>query len=179
MVALLGLSRGIDRVNLFIGRCVSWLVLAAVLISAGNAIVRKLFNTSSNAWLEVQWYLFGAIVLLGAAAALYRNEHVRVDLIYGAVSDRARLWIDLFGLIFLLLPFAAYAAWLSWPIFVSSWRIHEMSSNSGGLVRWPAKLLLPVGFGLLTLQGLSELIKRIAALRGLIVLETKYSKPLQ
>ena len=179
MGALLGLSRGIDRANLLIGRWVAWLVLAAVLISAGNAIIRKIFNTSSNAWLEVQWYLFGALVMLGAAAALNRNEHVRVDVIYGAISDRARLWIDLFGLIFLLLPFAAYAAWLSWPIFVSSWRIHEMSSNSGGLVRWPAKLLLPVGFGLLTLQGLSELIKRIAALRGLIVLETKYSKPLQ
>lgn len=179
MGALLGLSRGIDRVNLFIGRWVAWLVLAAVLISAGNAIIRKIFNTSSNAWLEVQWYLFGALVLLGAAAALYRNEHVRVDLIYGAVSDRTRLWIDLFGLALLLLPFAAYATWLTWPVFVESWRINEASSNAGGLVRWPAKLLLPVGFAMLTLQGLSELVKRIAALRGLITLETKYTKPLQ
>lgn len=179
MGALLGLSRGIDRVNLLIGRAVAWLVLAAVLVSAGNAIIRKVFGVSSNAWLEVQWYMFGALVLLGAAAALYRNEHVRVDLIYGAVSDRARLWIDLFGIIFLLLPFAGYAAWLCWPIFVESWRINEGSSNAGGLLRWPAKLLLPVGFGLLFAQGLSELVKRIAALRGMIHLETKYSKPLQ
>ncbi|WP_155064739.1 TRAP transporter small permease subunit [Paracoccus limosus] len=177
--ALLALSRGIDRVNLMIGRWVSWLVLLAVLISAGNAVIRKLFNSSSNAWLEVQWYLFGAIVLLGAAAALYRNEHVRVDLIYGAVSDRARLWIDLFGILFLLLPFALYAVWVTWPVFVQSWRINEHSSNAGGLVRWPAKLILPVGFAMLSLQGLSELVKRIAALRGLIALETKYSKPLQ
>lgn len=179
MDALLGLSRGIDRANLLIGRAVAWLVLASVLVSAGNAIIRKIFNTSSNAWLEVQWYMFGAVVMLGAAAALYRNEHVRVDLIYGAVSDRVRLWIDLFGIIFLLLPFAACAAWLCWPIFVESWRINEASSNAGGLLRWPAKLLLPVGFGLLFLQGLSELVKRIAALRGLIQLETKYTKPLQ
>ncbi len=179
MGALLGLSRGIDRANLLIGRWVAWLVLAAVLISAGNAIIRKIFNTSSNAWLEVQWYLFGALVMLGAAAALNRNEHVRVDVIYGAISDRARLWIDLFGLIFLLMPFAAFAAWLCWPVFVESWRINEHSSNAGGLLRWPAKLLLPVGFALLALQGLSEIIKRIAALRGLIALETKYSKPLQ
>lgn len=118
MGALLGLSRGIDRANLLIGRWVAWLVLAAVLISAGNAIIRKIFNTSSNAWLEVQWYLFGALVMLGAAAALNRNEHVRVNVIYGAISDRARLWIDLFGLIFLLMPFAAFAAWLCWPVFV-------------------------------------------------------------
>lgn len=179
MGALLGLSRGIDRANLLIGRVVAWLVLTAVLVSAGNAIIRKIFNTSSNAWLEVQWYMFGGLVMLGAAAALYRNEHVRVDLIYGAVSDRARLWIDLFGLIFLLLPFALVAAWLTWPVFVESWRINEGSSNAGGLIRWPAKLFLPVGFGLLFLQGISELVKRIAALRGLIVLETKYSKPLQ
>lgn len=179
MGALLGLSRGIDRVNLLIGRTSAWLVLAAVLVSAGNAIIRKIFGVSSNAWLEVQWYMFGAVVLLGAAAALYRNEHVRVDLIYGAVSDRTRLWIDLFGIIFLLLPFVSYAAWLCWPIFVESWRINEGSSNAGGLLRWPAKLLLPVGFGLLFAQGLSELVKRIAALRGLIHLETKYSKPLQ
>lgn len=179
MNALLGLSRGIDRVNLFIGRWVAWLVLAAVLISAGNAIIRKLFNISSNAWLEVQWYLFGAIVLLGAAAALYRNEHVRVDLIYGSVSDRGRLWIDTFGIVFFLLPFACYAAWITWPVFVESWRVNEHSSNAGGLVRWPAKLILPAGFALLALQGLSELIKRVAGLMGLISVETEYTKPLQ
>lgn len=198
MGALLGLSRGIDRVNLFIGRWVAWLVLAAVLISAGNAIIRKLLNSfhgtvfadvmarllsgysrHANSWLEAQWYLFGALVMLGAAAALNRNEHVRVDLVYGAVSDRARLWIDLFGLIFMLMPFVSYAAWLTWPVFVESWRINEHSSNAGGLLRWPAKLLLPVGFALLALQGLSEIVKRIAALRGLITLSTKYSKPLQ
>ncbi|CAM3200919.1 TRAP-type mannitol/chloroaromatic compound transport system, small permease component [Paracoccus aminovorans] len=198
MGALLGLARGIDRVNLLIGRWAAWLVVAAVLVSAGNATIRKLvngfpgtafgdalrglfsgYNTHANSWLELQWYLFGALVMLGAAAALNRNEHVRVDLIYGAVSDRARLWIDLFGLIFFLLPFAAYAAWLTWPVFLQSWQINEGSSNAGGLVRWPAKLLLPAGFALLALQGLSELIKRIAALRGLITLSTKYSKPLQ
>jgi TRAP-type mannitol/chloroaromatic compound transport system permease small subunit len=179
MKPLLAVSSGIDRMNEAIGRVTAWMVLVAVIISAGNAIIRKLFNISSNAWLEAQWYLFGAIVLLGAAATLLRNEHVRVDLIYGAVSDRARLWIDLFGLVFLLMPFVAYSAYLCWPIFVSSFNSGEMSSNSGGLIRWPVKLILPAGFALLTLQGLSEIIKRIAALTGVIHLETKYSKPLQ
>lgn len=179
MKGLLALSRGIDRVNIAIGDVISWLILATVLISAGNAIVRKLFNQSSNAWLEVQWYLFGAVVLLGAAATLIRNEHVRVDLIYGAVSDRARLWIDLFGLIFFLLPFVGFSAWLCWPVFWSSFQSGEMSSNAGGLIRWPVKFVLFAGFAALTLQGLSELVKRIAALRGLIVYETKYTKPLQ
>lgn len=165
--------------NEAIGRLTAWLVLLAVLISAGNAVIRKVFSLSSNAWLEAQWYLFGAIVLLGAAATLLRNEHVRVDLIYGAVSDRARLWIDITGILFFLLPFALYSAWLSWPVFVTSYQGGEMSTNAGGLIRWPVKLVLPLGFGLLALQGLSELIKRVAALAGAIVFETKYSKPLQ
>lgn len=179
MGGLLALSRGIDRVNLAVGRFISWLILAAVLISSGNAIIRKLFSISSNAWLEVQWYLFGAIVMLGAAATLIRNEHVRVDVIYGAISDRARLWVDLFGLIFFLLPFVAFSAYLCWPVFWQSFQNGETSMNAGGLIRWPVRGVLFLGFAALTAQGFSELIKRIAALRGLIHYETKYTKPLQ
>lgn len=180
MKSLLAVSSGIDRMNTMIGKIVAWLGLLAVFISAGNAIVRKLNpNWSSNAWLEMQWYLFAAIVLMGAAATLLRNEHVRVDLFYGSVSDRARLWIDLTGILLFLLPFSIYSAWLCWPVFMSSWNSGEVSTNSGGLIRWPVKLILPVGFTLLTLQGLSEFIKRLAALTGALQLETKYSKPLQ
>ena len=167
MRAMLGFSRGVDAMNEFIGRIADWLVLSACLISAGNAVVRYGFSLSSNAWLEVQWYLFAGTVMLGAAYTLKRNEHVRVDLVYGSVGQRARLWIDVFGILLFLLPAMVLLAWMTWPFFVESWIRNEGSPNSGGLLRWPVKLLLPIGFTLVTLQGLSELVKRIAALAGI------------
>jgi TRAP-type mannitol/chloroaromatic compound transport system permease small subunit len=136
-------------------------------------------NVSSNAWLELQWYMFAAIVLLGGPCTLKVNEHVRVDLIYSAVSDRARLWIDIFGTALFLLPICVILVYFTWPFFLDSWRIDEMSLNAGGLIRWPVKLLLPVGFGLMALQGVSELIKRIAALREDATLQYCYETPVQ
>ncbi len=179
MQALLALSRGIDRLSVFFGKIGEYLVLLCCLISAGNAMIRYAFNYSSNGWLEIQWYMFGFIVMMGAAYTLKVNEHVRVDLIYGSVSERARLWIDAIGIVLFLLPFATFAAWLSWPVFVTSWNQGEMSSNAGGLIRWPVKLVISAGFALLALQGVSELIKRIAALTGTIQIETAYEKPLK
>lgn len=179
MTKLLAFARGVDAVTARIGQATNWLILAAVLISASNAIIRKIFSVSSNAWLEIQWYLFGSVVLLAASHTLRMNGHVRVDLIYGAVSERKRLWIDTLGLIFFLLPFTLFAAYLCWPVFAASWRINEASNNAGGLLRWPIKFVLFAGFVLLALQGVSELIKRIAALRGAISLETAYERPLQ
>lgn len=167
MQALLGFSRGVDAMNEKIGRVADWLVLSACLISAGNAVVRYGFSLSSNAWLEVQWYLFAGTVMLGAAYTLKRNEHVRVDLVYGSVSQRIRLWIDVFGIILFLLPGMILLAWMTWPFFMDSWMRNEGSPNAGGLLRWPVKLMMPVGFALVALQGVSELVKRIAALRGI------------
>jgi len=166
MGALLKLSKAIDWVNERIGKAVIWLVLAAVLISAGNAIVRKLFNVSSNAYLELQWYLFSAIFLLCAGYTLMRNEHVRIDVVAGAFSRRTQTWIDIFGTVFFLLPMAILFVYLSWPVFVRTWVHNEISTNAGGLVIWPARLLVPIGFSLLALQGVSELIKRVAFLTG-------------
>ncbi len=179
MDGLLRLSRGIDGVNAFLGRVAAVLVLAAALISAANAFVRYAFDRSSNAWLEIQWYLFGAIVLLGAAETLRRNEHVRVDLIYSGRAERTRLRLDIGGILVLLLPFALTMAYLSWPVAWQSFVTREGSTSAGGLIRWPFKMLLPVGFVLLALQGVSELIKRVAALRGAIALDTAYTKPEQ
>src|SRR5574341_484001 len=164
----LSLSRAIDALNRHVGRAVYWLVLAMVLISAANATSRYALNMASNAWLELQWYLFAAVFLLCAGYTLLHNEHVRIDVISSHLSRRTQVWIDIFGTVFFLFPVAGYIAWLSWPIFVNAWVSGEISSNAGGLIRWPARLLIPVGFGLLTLQGVSELIKRIAWLRGLI-----------
>ena len=166
MDVLMRLSRGIDAVNERIGRAVYWLVLAMVLVSAGNAIIRKTLNMSSNAWLELQWYLFSAVFLLCAAYTLLRNEHVRIDVIAGRLSPRAQAWIDIFGTVFFLLPMSIMIAALSWPYFVRGFTQHEISGSAGGLVLWPARLLLPIGFALLSLQGLSELVKRIAFLAG-------------
>ncbi|WP_210527539.1 TRAP transporter small permease subunit [Rubellimicrobium arenae] len=174
---LLGLSRGIDRLNIFLGRLSAFLVLAAALISAGNATVRYLLSISSNAWLEIQSYLFAGLVLLGASETLRRNEHVRVDLIYSNLSARRRLWVDIVGILLFLLPFMLVMAWLSWPIAWRSVVTREGSASAGGLPLWPLRMLLPLGFGLLALQGLSELIKRIAALRGAIAIDTSYHKP--
>lgn len=167
MNALLAVSRFIDGLNQRIGRSVMWLVLVAVLISAGNAIVRKAFDMSSNAFLEAQWYLFSAIFLLCAPYTLLRNEHIRIDVVASRLSNRTQTWIDVFGTLFFLLPMAILIMRLSWIVFVRAWDIDEMSSNAGGLVVWPARLLVPVGFFLLTLQGLSQLIKLVAYLRGL------------
>lgn len=179
MGSLLAFSRMIDKLSELVGRIAGYLVLFCCLISAGNALIRYTFNYSSNGWLEIQWYLFAFIVLLGASHTLRLNEHVRVDLIYGSVSDRARLWIDVIGITFLLLPACAYLAWLSWPVFELSLRQGEVSSNSGGLIRWPVKFIIFAGFALLVLQGLSELVKRIAGLRGILQVDTTYEKPLQ
>jgi len=179
MRALLRVSGAIDGVNERFGRIADWCVLLACLISAGNALVRYGFSFSSNAWLEIQWYLFAAMFMLGAPYTLRRNEHVRVDVIYGNLSPRLRLWVDLLGGILFLMPAVLIIGWMSWPLFYDSWQSGEVSSNAGGLIRWPVKLLLPLGFGLLALQGLSEIIKRIAALRGYEGVVAEYEKPLQ
>jgi len=166
--ALLSLSRVIDRCTERIGHSLTWLILLTVLISAINAVVRKGFNWSSNSLLEIQWYLFSAVFLLGAGYTLLRNEHVRIDVIAGRLSKRAQTWIDIIGTIFFLLPMAVLIGWLGWPVFVDTFERNEISTNAGGLIIWPARLLIPVGFLLLAVQGISELIKRIAFLRGMI-----------
>lgn len=166
MGALLALSRGIDAVTGVIGRKVAWLILAAVLVSAGNAIIRKMFDMSSNAWLELQWYLFGTAFLLGAAYALQNNEHVRIDFIANMLSKRARDWIDLFGHIVFLVPFTGMMVYLAWPWFWKSYFSGEMSGSAGGLILWPAKVMVLLGFILLLGQALSEIIKRIGVIRG-------------
>jgi len=176
---LLKFSRAIDAVNEKFGVVANWLVLLCCLVSAGNAFVRYLLGESSNSWLEIQWYMFAGMVLLGGPYTLKVNEHVRVDLIYGMVSERTRLWIDILGGVFFLLPICVMLVYFTWPWFVESWRINEGSSNPGGLVRWPVKLIMPIGFALMALQGLSEIIKRIAALERVIDAEFKYEKPLQ
>ena len=168
MSSLLKLSRLIDRASERIGHTLYWLVLATVLISAANAVVRKAFNYSSNAFLEIQWYLFSAIFLFLAGYTLFRNEHVRIDVVAGRLSKRAQTWIDILGTLFFLLPMAILLAWLGWPVFVEAFERHEVSTNAGGLIIWPARLLVPIGFVLLAIQGISELIKRVAFLRGLI-----------
>ena len=179
MNALLAASDFIDAMNERFGRIANWCVLLACVISAGNALVRYGFSLSSNAWLEIQWYLFGTMFMLGAPYTLKMNEHVRVDIIYGNVSPRVQIWIDLLGGIFFLLPATIIIGWMSWPIFVESFVSGEVSNNAGGLLRWPIKLLMPLGFGLLALQGISEIVKRIAALTGHRALAAKYEKPLQ
>ena len=166
MTLLLRLSRLIDALNERVGHAIYWLILAAVLVSAGNATIRYAFDMSSNGWLELQWYLFSAVFLLGAGYTLLHNEHVRIDVIIGHLSPRVRAWIDLVGSIFFLLPMATVIMVLSWPVFIESVARNEVSADAGGLLRWPVKLLIPLGFLLLTLQGLSEIIKRIAFLRG-------------
>lgn len=168
MSGLLGISRGIDRINGWIGRAVAWLVLAAVLVSAANAVIRKSFNISSNAWLELQWYLFGAVFLLGAAWTLRQDEHVRVDVLSSRLSPKGRAIIDLVCHLAFLMPFAVLMVWLAWPFFVSSYTSGEQSSNAGGLIRWPAKLWVLLGFISFAAQGLSEIIKRTAQLSGTI-----------
>ncbi|OBQ67582.1 TRAP transporter small permease subunit [Mesorhizobium erdmanii] len=164
----LALSRGIDRLNEFIGKSVSWLILLAILVSAANAVIRKIFDTSSNAWLELQWYLFGAAFMLAAAYTLKQNEHIRIDIVYGLFSRRVQHWIDLFGHVFFLMPFVTLMVIYFVPYVSLSFHSGEMSTNAGGLIVWPAKAILLVGFFLLALQGISEIIKKIAIMRGVM-----------
>ena len=168
MNALLAFSRAVDAMNERIGKVIYWLVLAAVVISASNAIVRKAFNTSSNAFLEIQWYLFAAIFLFCSGYTLLKNQHVRIDVIAGRLSKRAQAWIDILGTLFFLMPMALMIMILSWPVFIQAFQRGEVSTNAGGLIIWPARLMVPIGFLLLVLQGWSELIKRVAFLKGLI-----------
>lgn len=179
MRMLLGIARAIDRLNEKVGLIATWLVLLAAVISAGNAMMRYGFNLSSNAWLEIQWYLFGGMVMLGAAYTLKVNEHVRVDVLYSRYKDRTRIWVDLIGGILFLMPMCIVIGWLSWPLFFNSWDIGEISGNAGGLLRWPVKALIPLGFLLLALQGFSEIVKRIGALTGHYSFDAHYERPLQ
>ena len=168
MAPLLAASRQIDRFNEAIGKSMRWLVLAAVLISAGNAIVRKAFSIGSNSLLEIQWYLFAAVFMLGGGYAFLRNVHVRIDFVSSKLSKRTNTIIDILGIVIFLIPLCLILINLSWPLFVSTWTSGEMSSNAGGLIRWPVMMLIPLGFGLLLLQAFSELTKRFAFLKVLI-----------
>lgn len=179
----LKLSAGIDRANQRLGMVASMMILLSCVASAANALLRYGLDVSNNWPLELQWYLFAAAVMLGASYTLRRNEHVRVDLIYSQLSDRGRLWIDLFGLIFFLMPACLLFTWLSWAtLFYPSWLVMEHSLNSGGLARYPIKFVVPFGFFMLSLQGLSEIIKRIGTLKGemtLLAEDLHYEKPMQ
>ena len=166
MQGLLVLSRAIDRFNEAIGKAVTWLIFIAIMVSATNAVVRKVFNTSSNAWLELQWYLFGAAFLLASAYTLKQNEHIRIDIFYGTRSRRTQHWIDLFGHVFFLMPFVVLMAWMLVPYTWAAYKIGQVSTNSGGLIIWPARAFLAAGFILLMLQGISEIVKKIAVMRG-------------
>lgn len=183
MQPFLAFARGVDWLNTRVGRVAEWCILLACAASAATAFLRYGLSWGSNAWIEIQWYLFGAAVMLGASYTLLRNEHVRVDVVYGALGHRARLWVDVLGLLVFLLPATMLLLWMTWPFFLDSFWRNEGSANPGGLLRWPAKLLLPLGFLLLTLQGLSELVKRIALLRGIVPVGTQvvtdYARPEQ
>jgi TRAP-type mannitol/chloroaromatic compound transport system permease small subunit len=179
MKSLFAFAGLVDRINQRICLIATWLVLLSCLVSALNASVRYAFSVSSNAWLELQWYMFAGIVMLGVSYTLKLNEHVRVDVLYARFPPRTAAWVDLLGAIFFLMPAAVLIAWMSWPQFAESFTSGEMSSNAGGLIRWPVKLLIPVGAALLALQGLSEIVKRIGYLRGQYDMDTHYEKPLQ
>ena len=179
MKSLLSLSRAIDALNERLGYVANWLVLMSCLISAGNAFSRYAFGVSSNAWLEIQWYMFAGMVMLGTSYTLKRNEHVRVEIVFSNLSTRRQIGVDIFGAIFFLLPATLIMAYLSWPIFYNSWMENEVSANAGGLTRWPVKIFIPLGFALLSLQGMSELIKRWAMLTGHMEANLHYERPLQ
>lgn len=168
MESLLAGSRAIDRINEFVGKSVIWLILLAVLVSAVNALTRKIFNVSSNAWLELQWYLFGGAFLLSSAYTLKQNEHIRIDIFYGTRTRQTQHWIDLLGHVFFLLPFVAIMSWFLVPYALQAMQSGQISTNAGGLLIWPARALLAAGFVLLTFQALSEIIKKIAVMRGVI-----------
>jgi TRAP-type mannitol/chloroaromatic compound transport system permease small subunit len=179
MRPLLALSTAIDALNEKIGYICNFLVLAAVVVSAGNAMIRYAFDYSSNGWLELQWYMFAILVMFGASYTFKRNEHVRVEIFYLFLSERGQLWLDLIGTLFFLIPSCLLLAYLSWPFFMQAYAVGEMSGNAGGLVRWPIKFVIPSGFVMLALQGVSEVIKRIAALQGELTIEAKYERPTQ
>ena len=166
MTPFLSLSRLIDSISTVVGKLTMWLILATTLISAGNALVRKAFNQSSNSLLEIQWYLFAAVFLLGAGYGFLKNSHVRIDFISSNLSDRGRNWIDVIGILVVLIPFCVISIALGWPFFLQAYTSGEISTNAGGLIRWPVYALIPLGFALLMMQGVSELIKRIAFLTG-------------
>lgn len=179
MKAFLKLADGIDALNRWFAVLATLCVLLACFVSAGNAGLRYAFSLGSNAWLEMQWYLFAYLVMLGGAYVLKVNEHVRVDLAYGMMSVRGKIWVDIFGLVFFMLPAVVYFMILSWPPALDAWNTGEVSPNAGGLVRWPARFALPIGFFLITLQGVAELIKRVAMLTGHMTAEIHYERPLQ
>ena len=179
MSALLKLALAYDWLTTRLGKIAAWTVLLAALISAGNAFVRYGLDISSNGWLEIQWYLFAATVMLGAPVVLKLNEHVRVDIIYGKLKGNGPVYVDIFGLAVFLLPVMGLMAYLSWPLFMSMLRSGEVSGNAGGLIRWPAMALLPLGFGLMFVQGISEIIKRVCYLQGKFEMDTHYEKPVQ
>lgn len=179
MKGWLGCAHGVDWVNERVARFAVWAMFLSCMVSALNATLRYLLSESSNAWLELQWYLFAATVLLGAPFVLKVNEHVRVDIIYSRLGPRRQALVDLLGLLLFLMPAAVLLVWMSWPYVVDSYVHNEMSSNSGGLVRWPFKVLVPIGFFLLSAQGFAEIIKRVAFLRGEYTMDTHYERPLQ
>lgn len=179
MGILLKFSGLIDWVNEKLASIANICVLLSCLVSAVNAMIRYAFDMSSNAWLELQWYMFAVVVMFGASYTLKKNEHVRVDVVYMGLSERNRLWVDLIGTVLFLMPACVLLGWLAWPFFMQSWVQNEMSSNAGGLLRWPVKFILPLGFALLAFQGISEIIKRIAALQGKIAIDSKYERPEQ
>jgi TRAP-type mannitol/chloroaromatic compound transport system permease small subunit len=179
VLVLLRFSQAVDWINAKLGWLASVCVLIACAVSAANAMSRYAFDISSNAFLEVQWYLFSFVVMMGAAYTLQRNEHVRVDIVYMQLSEKHQHWIDIFGTLFFLLPGCVLFTWLSWPFFIQSYLINEASNNAGGLLRWPVKLLIPLGLVLLAAQGISEMIKRIGALMGYQVVDSKYERPQQ
>jgi TRAP-type mannitol/chloroaromatic compound transport system permease small subunit len=179
MRPLLALSNAIDLLNQKLGVICNFLILAACVVSAGNAMIRYAFGYSSNSWLELQWYMFAIVVMFGASYTFKRNEHVRVEILYLMLSERGQLWLDMVGTLFFLIPSCLLLAYLSWPFFYQAYAVGEISSNAGGLVRWPIKFVIPAGFVLLALQGLSEVIKRIAALKGYVMIDAKYERPVQ
>jgi TRAP-type mannitol/chloroaromatic compound transport system permease small subunit len=179
MPKLLQLAFGIDKISELFGRIAAFAVMAAAMISAGNAFIRYGLDLSSNGWLEIQWYLFATTVMLGAPLVLKLNEHVRVDILYGKLNGKLPVYVDLMGLILFLMPVMLLLTWLSFPLFLKMYQSGEMSNNAGGLIRWPAMMLLPLGFFWICIQGLSEIIKRVAYLQGKYEMDTHYEKPVQ
>src|ERR1700712_5892782 len=179
MRPFLAISTAIDLINEKIGYVCNFLVLAACLVSAGNAMIRYAFGYSSNGWLELQWYMFAVLVMFGASYTFKRNEHVRVEIFYLMLSERGQLWLDLIGTLFFLIPSCLLLAYLSWPFFYQAYAVGDISRHAGALLRWPIKIVVPVGFVMLALQGVSEVIKRIAALQNLVTIDAKYERPTQ
>ena len=179
MRPLLALSNAIDLLNQRLGGICNFLILAACVVSAANAMIRYAFGYSSNSWLELQWYMFAIVIMFGASYTFKKNEHVRVEIIYLMLSERAQLWLDMIGTLCFLIPSCLLLAYLSWPFFMQSYSVGEISSNAGGLIRWPIKFVIPAGFVMLAFQGVSEVIKRIAALQGQVKIDAKYERPTQ